>query len=346
MTVNELKAALKRKDYGHLFLFCGEEDYLKHHYLDELRHALIVDDTLAVFNHVRFEGPQIDIPALRDAIETPPMMADYKLIEWHLPNIDRMKDEEIEELCAFAERLPEVGWATVVIYVDNDAFDVGVLPKRPSRRYKQLSDAMTVVHFPTQEDAMLSTWIGRHFARATLQFDDRVPRLLLERAGASMNTLVLEIDKLVCHALANGRDTVTTADVETITSVTTGDDAFGLANALLARQGEAAYQQLNDLRRRRVEPTMLLGSVARIYSEMLAVCELRDEGRTPVDIAKKLRMHEYRLSVTLRALQGRRAEDLRRALSACRELDLAAKGDGGIDTFTGIERLIAETCRT
>ncbi len=341
MTDGELRQLLKRREYGQMLLFCGEEEYLKRHYVRELRKALVTDETLAVFNHLRFEGAQLDLALLAEAVETPPMMADYKLIEWHLPHIDRMKDEELEGLLELAQQVKAAGCCCLLLVVDGADFDTGNLPKRPSKRYRQLSEAFPVVAFSRQEGAALATWVGRHLAHEGVTADLDVPRLLIQRVGSSMDTLAGEIDKLVCYAKATGQDHITADAVDKITAATVGDDAFGLANALLARQPEEAYRQLADLRRRRVEPTVLLGSVARTYAQMIAVCELRDEGLTPALIAKKLGMHEYRLTLTLRALQGIHAEDIRYALDACRRLDLSAKS-GGMDTFIGIERLIAE----
>lgn len=343
MTDIELKNALKRREYEQFFLFSGEEDFLKRHYINEIRRALVQDETLAVFNHLRFEGTEVDFSALKDALETPPMMADCKLIEWHLANVNAMKDEEFERLCAFAEKVKETGGTCVVFYVDKDAFDAGRLPSAPSKRYKALSQFAAIVDFPIQTDAMLLPWIEKHFTRAGLRTEPNVPRTILSRAGNSMDSLQGEIEKLICRTLAHEKDTVTVRDVEEITTVTTTEDAFGLANALLARRGNDAYRQLNDLRRRRVEPTVLLASVAKVYSTMISICEFRDSGTMPAEIAKKMKMKEYPVSLYLRALQGRRADDLRPALAACRSLDISAKG-GGIDAFVGIERLIAETC--
>ena len=342
MTAAELKTELKHGRFARLFIFAGEEDYLKRHYIGELRRAIIEDDTLAVFNHTVLEGESIDFSALRDALEAPPMMADYKLIEWHLCDIDRMKEAELAELATLAERCREIGWACIVLRADKAHFDLGTLPKRPSKRYKEISAFADVVDFPRSTEPQLIAWIERHFAHDGIAVSPDVCRAIIARAGHSMDTLANEIEKLICTQKAKGRNVLSACDLEGVLSATSEEDAFALTNALLARDAEKAYAQLLDLRRRRVDPLIVLGSVSRLYGELVSICRLRDEGLSPAEIGKMLKIHEYPLSLRLRALQGKEADEPARALAACRALDASKKSNGGMDVYVGLDRLIAE----
>ena len=55
------------------YVFGGEEEYLKRYYLSQLRTLLVPDETFAPFNHVVFDGPEVDFGALADAVKAPPM---------------------------------------------------------------------------------------------------------------------------------------------------------------------------------------------------------------------------------------------------------------------------------
>ena len=314
MTVAELKNLLKANDLARLFIFAGEEDYLKRHYLKELHRKILTDDTLAVFNHVVGEGEVIDFRMLSDALETPPMMADMKLLEWHLAHIDRMKEDDLSALKELADRCREAQCACIVIRVDKEHFDMGTLPKKPSKRYRELSESVVIVDFPRSTDTQLAAWIDKHFASEGISISSALSRALIARAGHSMDTLSNEIEKLVCALKAENRTSLTEHDLEAVTSPT-------------------------------AEPLIVLGSVSRLYGEMVAICRLRDEGVPPADISRLLRIHEYPLSLRLRALQGRDESIPARALEACRALDAAAKGAGGVNTYVGLERLVAEFVR-
>ena len=86
----------------------------------------------------------------------------------------------------------------------------------------------------------------------------------------------------------------------------------------------------------------MLGSVSRLYGELLTICRLRDEGLSPEEISRTLKIHAYPLSLRLRALQGKDASVPARSLAACRALDLSHKYSGGAELYSGLDRLIAE----
>ena len=92
MTVAEFKAKLKSADPSGWYIFAGEEEYLKRYYLDELRRAVITDEASAPFNHFIFDGPELDLGAVSEAIKAPPMMSEYKLIEWRYADLEHSKE--------------------------------------------------------------------------------------------------------------------------------------------------------------------------------------------------------------------------------------------------------------
>ena len=104
MNTSDFKARLKAENPSGWYIFAGEEDYLKKFYLAELRRSVLGegDTGLEVFNHVVFDALDMDLGALAEAIESPPMMQEYKLIEWKFANFSSMKENEIK---AFAEKI-------------------------------------------------------------------------------------------------------------------------------------------------------------------------------------------------------------------------------------------------
>ena len=94
MTLNDFRARLKSGNIGGWYIFAGEEDYLKRHYRTELSRAVLTDDAFDTFNHSVFDGQEMTLAAFRDALYTPPMMSDYKLIEWRHADLDKMKESD------------------------------------------------------------------------------------------------------------------------------------------------------------------------------------------------------------------------------------------------------------
>lgn len=339
MTVAELKAALKKPPVPWLLL-AGEEEYLKRHYLREIRALLVPDGGFAAFNHLRFEGEVIDFGKLTDAIKTPPVFSDYKLIEWHLADFEKMRQEELSalaELCAMRDGHPGV---TVVFYAEAERLSLGTNPKRPAKRYTELAELIDVVYIPKSTDAQLIGWINRHLSHEGITPTPTLARALLSRCGHSMDILANELQKLAAYAHAKGRDSLTPEDVDAVASRNFEADAFGLGNAILAGDATLAYLNLADMKNRRIAPQKILASVFHLFCDLYTVALLREEGLSPFDIHKKTGLHEYKVSLYLRAASHRTAASLGATLEKCRALDLMGKS--GVADFSGLERLIAE----
>lgn len=340
MLASELRDRIKRKESDGLFLFCGEEDYLKRYYLGELRRLVVTDESLAPFTHFVYEGETVDFGALRDAVCTPSFFGEKRLAEWHLAAIDRMSEKELlalETLAALVRETPDV---TVVITATADAFDTGT-DRRPSKLYKRLDGALSVVSFPRSSGAQLVSWIGRHFAAEGIACTPALATLLIDRVGHSMDVLASEIGKLVAYLQANQLTALSEKEIEFVSVKTVESDAFSLSNALLDGKTEDAYRFLGDMKRRRIDPITVLGQLSRLYGDMLTVLLLSEEGMDQKTISARLKMHEYKVGLYLKAARKSGTAALEKKLALCAELDASMKN--GTPAYNGLERLIAES---
>ena len=341
MTVAELKSAIKDKSFAPVYIFCGEENFLKRHYRRELVRALLPDDAADAFNHIVLEGEKIDFEALADAIASPPMMADYKLVEWHLCNFSAMREGDLTRFAEMAAMMADYPETVLLFVVDAECLDAGNLPKRPSKLYTTLSKSAAVVVFERADERSLSSWIARHFAHEGVGASPAVISLLLAECGSAMDALSGEIEKLSAYAKANGRTEITEADVRAVVAHTSESDAFALTNAILDGKSDAAYDALLDMKLRKVDPMLALGALTRAYADLLSVTLLSEEGKSQKEIAALLKMHEYKAGLYLRAAKARGTERLRAALALCRHADTASKTGAGASGYLALEYLIA-----
>lgn len=338
MTQAELKDLIKRGSVDGVFLFCGEENYLKRYYLGELRRLLVPDEGMAPFVHFVFDGADIDTALLLDTARTPTMFGDGKLIEWHNADIDGMKEAALKALETFCEQMREETGSTVVITAAAEGLDTGT-EKRPTKLFTRLSKAMNAVPFHHSTDAALLTWIRRHFAAEGITHTDPLPAALLSRVGHDMDILASEIDKLSAYAKANTLAVLTEKELEFVSIRTVESDAFSLTNALLDGKAEDAYRYLGDMKRRRVDPIAVLGQVAKLYADLLSVACLAEEGKNEKEIAKTLGMHEYRAGIYYRSAKKMGVAAAERKLQKCVEIDAELKR--GSSSYRGLEQLIA-----
>ena len=111
-------------------------------------------------------------------------------------------------------------------------------------------------------------------------------------------------------------------------------------NAILAGDTAAAYENLRDMKNRRMDPSLIFGTVFRVFSDLLTVALLREEGLAPAAIRAATGFHEYKVNLYLRSLSRRSVASLEAHLGKCRRLDLASKS--GMTDYGALERLIAE----
>ena len=341
LTQTELNKRLKSGDTAGAYLFCGEEAYLRRAFTARLRETALGDPAFATFNHLLHEGASMDYATLRADVETPPFFEPSKLVEWHGADLTGLKESDFEALGEIVRATGAGSGVTLLLSVTPEGLDAGTA-KRPSATFKRLADLFTAVNFEKSTDAQLVGWLARHFAHEGVTTEPGVPRTLLERAGRSMDVLANEVEKLVAYVRAHGRETVTENDVRYVSVTTTEADAFGLTNALLDRDAAAALRNLSDMRARRVEPTIILGQVSRLFADLTSIALLLAEGLNPSAVAGVLSMNAYRAELYARAAGKRKLPELRQALALCTEADRRAKTTFGTDVYVLLERLISE----
>ena len=342
MQINELREQLKSGRAEGVYVFCGEEDFLKRHYLRELRALILTEPAFDAFNRIVLEGERVDFDALSDAVKAPPMMAERKLVEWHLADFSAMREGDLTRFAALCEEVRDDPETVVCFSVDADCLDVGTLPKRPSRLYERLGKTASVVAFMHSDERALVGWLSRHFTHEGVSAAPAVLSLLVSHSGRSMDALAGEVAKLTAYVRAQGRSEVVAADIAAVCA--TGgesEDAFALSNALLDGRIDLAYDALLDMKRKRTDPAVCMAAIARMVSDLLAVALLSEEGMEAERIATTLGMHKYKASLYIRAARARGVARLSEALRACREADTAAKTGGGMGGYLAVEHLLA-----
>ena len=339
MNINEFKERLKSANPGGWYIFAGEEEYLKRHYLKMLRDAVITDEASAPFNHMVFDGPELDAEALGEAIKAPPMMSEFKLIEWRYADLEHTKESilsSLDELCEMKQYYPE---SVLVLLLTESGFEVGT-EKRPGKLVTRYSKAFDILNFPKSTEAQLLSWLKKHFDAEGLSIGRQALSDILLRCGRAMDVLRGEIAKLAAYAKANGKTEITSEDVAIVTSASPESDAFALSNAILDRNREAAFLALEDMKLRRIEPIAVLGMLSRTYSELAATALLLDEGLSAKDIAAALGMVEFKARLYVGAAKRHGRERLCAALAEIGRCDARMKS-GANAGFSAIEMFIA-----
>lgn len=339
MDLQSFKSSLKNGTISGVYVFAGEEDYLIRYYLKSLRETITGDEAFAVFNNPVFDGEDVDFSAIAEAIKSPPMMNDYKLIEWRHADFTSMKEDELSSLEEIILLCREYSYAIVVFTADGDGLDFGS-PKKPSTFVKRFNSQLNLIRFEKSTENQLYAWLKKHFDTHGITVSLETVKALVFRSGRSMDVLAGEVEKLSALALSREKNVVTPEDVNEVASSTPECDTFALSNAILDRSRQKAYLALEEMKLRRVDPTIIMGMIARTFDDLSAVAHLLDEGRGIADVNDILKMNEYKLKIYVTAAKRYGKERLSDILRALAEADAGSKY-GGVTGYTAVELFIS-----
>jgi len=158
--LQNLKQAIRAKDPGRLYFFYGEEVFLLHHYLQQLR-KVIIDELTESFNYHKLTSETFDIREFADCVENLPMMAERTMVVVDEIDVFKMNESDREKMMDIFSDIPD--YCTVVFTYETTAF-------KPDKRLKKLWDAVNkhgeLIEFAKQNQRDLIAWITRHFAAA------------------------------------------------------------------------------------------------------------------------------------------------------------------------------------
>ena len=281
--LSQLKQELKAKNLGRLYVFHGEEVFLLHHYLEEMKKQLL-DELTESFNYHRLTSETFDMRTFAGSVENLPMMAEHTFVQvddidiFKLPEADRNK---------MAETLADIpDYCTVV-------FTYETVEWKMDGRYKKLKEAVDkglVVEFAKQGQRELVTWAGRHFAAQKKRISGDLCLYLIEITGGTMTALKGEIEKISAYS---GAEEIKKSDIDAVTEPVLDAAVFQMTDMLSAGRYGEALEMLRKLLKMQQEPLMILGAIGGNFRRISAARVLLDNGKTASDLQKLCGIKEY-----------------------------------------------------
>lgn len=322
------------------YLFFGEEEYLKQHYLNDVRKSVLGEDGDTVFRHRRVSALDFNVGKITEALITGSagfFSEGRTLSEIHELNFRERTESELKALCNALEGAdPDTVY---VIYATPDELDAGIIPRSPSKLLLRLSEYLTPVNFPKESDIKLVKWTARHFAAERLSFENGACELLVDRSGRDMLVLSNEIEKLAAYVKAHGESIVKKEHIEAVCGSNLEINAFDFSNAILEGDTDKAYLILSDMERRKEKPLNIFGAICRVISDLYSVKVLADSGENDKEISGKLKIHEYKVSIYRKSAAKRSKARLKALLGLCAETDIRLKSTS-LSDYTVLDKLV------
>ena len=250
----KLKSDLAEGTLGGVYIFCGEESYLREYYLGELRKTLIPAG-FEEFNYHALQGKGLSMESLQEIAEAMPMMTERTLVTVTDCDLYKLPEDQRQKLIALLEDFPE--YCCLVFVYD-------IVEYKPNKTYKKLYEALSKtaqeVKFEAQEKSDLINWIRRRFRALGKDIAAPAAEHLIFTCGGLMTGLVSEIEKI--GAYAKGQ-TVTIEDINAVADPVLDAVVFDMTNAITRGDYDRACELLGQLLKKQEEPIMLLAAIAK-----------------------------------------------------------------------------------
>ena len=312
----QLKKDIDQGSIGRLYVFCGEEAYLRDFYLGRIKKKLLPPG-MEEFNLHTLSGKEFELKKLEQMVDCLPMMSERTLIV--VSDYDIYKGDK-EGLAALFADLPE--YVCLVFVYDLIEYKADARTKLAGA----LKAHGSVVAFNRQEQGDLVDWVKRRFKADGHDIDSEEARYLIFLCGDLMNGLISEIGKISAYAKHHR---VTREDIDAVATPQLDAVVFQMTDAIALKDFNRAALVLGDLFHMQEAPIKLLSVLGRqlrqLYAARLALEAQKGTGylmelwgMRSAYPAEKLMQSARRFSLAW----------CRRAVIRCGEIDLAMKSTG------------------
>ena len=272
----ELKSAIREKNPGRLYFVHGEETFLMHHYLAQLK-KILIDELTESFNFHKLTSETFDIRDFADAVENLPMMAEHTMVQVDEIDIFKLPEGDRTKIAEILSDIPD--YCTVV-------FTYEVTQWKADKRFSKLYDAVKAgseVNFEKQDQKNLIPWIIRHFASRNKTISAELCVYLIELTGGTMTALAGEIAKIAAYS---GADHIVKSDIDAVTEPVMDAVVYQMTDLMGQGRYGDAMGKLQQLLKMQQDPIMILGSIGGHFRRLSAARTLFDNGKNASDLKK------------------------------------------------------------
>lgn len=282
--LQQLKADIRQKQLRRLYFFHGEETFLLHHYLEQIKKQLL-DELTESFNFHRLNQENFDLQTFADSVENLPMMAKSTLVWVDEVDLFKQPEPDRERLAQILSDIPD--YCTVVFTYITTPFKPD---KRMTKLYAAVNDCGVVIEFARQEPRDLIPWISRHFASRGKRISSNLCAYLIELTGGTMTALSGEIAKIAAYS---GADEIRKSDIDAVTEPVLDAAAFQMTDLMSRGEHGQALGKLRQLLQLQQEPLAILGAVGSHFRRLAAARAVLDCGKGVNELMQLCSMKDY-----------------------------------------------------
>lgn len=285
-----------------------------------------------MMNTQEFDCLDVDIDQVIDYCFTAPFFAEYKVAILKNPifltgeKTKRDYTEFVDKLMHYLEN--ENKTTILIIYSLYEKLDDRKnIVKKLKKEYKFIS-------LGAPNTIEMKNIIKRQVNKVNASIEDKAVERLIELVGADLVNINSEVEKLVLY---KPDQTITKKDVEEFVVYNSESTIFDLSDTILARNGTRSLELYDELIKSGMETVVLTNILANQIRIALLSQIYQEQGMQQAEIAKKLKVHPYRVRLSLKLKYS--AENLKEILVKLAALDYNIK-IGKVNKHQGMKLLI------
>ena len=309
------KQELAAGTIGSLYIFHGEEAYLRDYCLGRMKEQLL-GQGMAQFNLHECPAKELTARRLEEMVDALPMMSERTMVLICDFDLFKAPQEERDGIAAILSDLPD--YCCVVFVYD-------LIEYKPDGRVKLaavLKEHAQVVEFARQSQGDLIDWVHRRFHALGKEIDTEQARYLIFRCGDLMNTLIGEIEKV--GAYAKGKR-VTREDVDAVSTPQLDAVVFDMTDALGAGDFDRAAKVMGELLQMQEPPARILYMLGWHLRRLYAARLLLEENKGAGELARLWGMKDYPAQKLMAGARRFSPGWCRAALIRCEKADAEMK---------------------
>jgi DNA polymerase-3 subunit delta len=214
-------------------------------------------------------------------------------------------------------------------------------PLRSDALAKAIGKAGKVLSYDAPKPRDLPAWVRAQFEARSAAVDQDTARALVEIVGDDLAALATEADKLATWA---GGRSLERADVEALATPAREATAWALTDAWGERDVPALLAACEaELERR--DPFLISTRLAAHVSLVRSAKRLAADGLPTREVAKRLKLHEFRVRKALGHAENYSEDELDAAVVRLAALDAAIKGAVRLPSELVLTRTLVELTR-
>ncbi|KYG62986.1 DNA polymerase III subunit delta [Bdellovibrio bacteriovorus] len=321
---------LEKGQLAPMYFLFGEEPYLLNQSVERFKYAVLTEGAVD-FNYSLFYASDADVVAIRDAVETLPMMAARRLVI--LKEAQELTDKEWAEFDSLIESPVE---STVFV----------ILASRVDKRKKQIRQLLEkadCVEFKKPYENQIPSWINYIAQTLGLTISNDAIHLLHKLVGHHLTEIEAELKKL--GDFVGGQRRIEMQDVAQAVSRSKEENVFDFTKAIGQNDRVKALEHLVHLLDQGQNEIGIVSLVARHVRVLLTLKRGMDEGLHGAKLAHYAQIPPYFLESYLDQARLWTAKKLEQTLVVLSETDKALKSSP-LSSHIWLENMVLKTCGT